>query len=147
MVSRAEKVLQCFDNAQCFNCAQAMLTTFCEELGLTKETAFKLASGFGAGMGRLGYTCGAVTGAYMVIGLKHGHYMQGDVESRDKTYALVQEFEKRFVEKNRSTICKELVQADFLHDDKAEYMEKVLKICPALLTDATEILEDLLAHN
>ena len=144
MESSVEKVLECFNNAECFNCAQAMLTTYCEDLGLAKETAFKLACGFGAGMGRLGHTCGAVSGAYLVIGLKYGHFLLGDLEPREKTYGLVQEFERRFVEKNRSTICRELVKADFLRDDRDEFMEKVLKICPGLLRDATEILEDLL---
>ncbi|MCL1906197.1 MAG: C-GCAxxG-C-C family protein [Clostridiales bacterium] len=144
MESRVEQVLECFNNAECFNCAQAMLTTYCEDLGLTKETALKLACGFGAGMGRLGHTCGAVTGAYMVIGLKHGHFVQEQLERREKTYALIQEFEKRFAEKNRTTVCRELVQADFLHDDKTLFMEKVQKICPELLKDAVGILEDLL---
>lgn len=144
MESKADRVLECFNNAECFNCAQAMLTTYCEDLGLKKETAFKLACGFGAGMGRLGHTCGAVSGAYMVIGLKHGLFELGDLTPREKTYALVQEFEKRFLAKNHSTICRELVQADFLRDDRSVFMEKVLRICPGLLEDAAGILEDLL---
>ena len=49
------------------NCAQSVLTAFSDELGLDRNTALRLARGFGGGMGRTGKTCGAVTGAYMVI--------------------------------------------------------------------------------
>ena len=51
------------------NCAQTVITTFCEELGLDRAIALQVANGFGGGMGRTGRTCGAVTGAYMVLGL------------------------------------------------------------------------------
>ena len=55
-----------------WNCAQSVLGVFCEDCGLDRETAMKLASGFGAGMARKQEVCGAVSGAIMVIGLKHG---------------------------------------------------------------------------
>ena len=97
MISRADEVLKCFDNGEKFNCTQAILSTYCEDFGLDKVTALKLACGLGAGMGRLGHTCGAVSGAYLVIGLKHGKYLLEDEESKEKTYALVQEFESKFV--------------------------------------------------
>jgi C_GCAxxG_C_C family probable redox protein len=117
------------------------------DLGLDKETAFKLACGLGAGMGRLGHVCGAVSGAYLVIGLKHGNFLLGDEKSKEKTYALVQEFERRFVERNQTTICRELLQVDLLHGDKMTIKERVLDICPRVVKDAAEILESLLFDN
>lgn len=51
------------------NCAQAILSTYCEAFGLERNLALRLAQGFGGGMAHMGKTCGAVTGAYMVLGL------------------------------------------------------------------------------
>jgi C_GCAxxG_C_C family probable redox protein len=144
MKNRIDEALECFDRGEKFNCAQAILSTYCEDLGLDKETALKLACGLGAGMGRLGHTCGAVSGAYLVIGLKHGHYILKDKESKEKTYALVQEFERRFNERNQTTICRELLQVDLLHDDKKTINEQVNRICPRAVKDAAEILESIL---
>lgn len=55
-----------------FNCAQTAFSLFAEDLGLNETTALKISSCFGGGM-NCAETCGAVTGSYMVIGLKHGH--------------------------------------------------------------------------
>ena len=48
-----------------FNCSQAVLSSLFEDIGIDKELALKIASGFGAGTGRLQNTCGAVVGAFM----------------------------------------------------------------------------------
>ncbi len=63
---------------QGFSCSQAVVSSFSEDLGLDRETARKLSSGFGAGTGRSGNISGAVTGAIMVIGLKYGKGTIGD---------------------------------------------------------------------
>ena len=55
------------DHERLFNCAQAMLGAYAEELGLDRAQALKVATGFGGGMGRMGGTCGVITGAYMVL--------------------------------------------------------------------------------
>ena len=57
--SKVNEAVDCFNNG--FNCSQAILSTYCEQFGLDKITALKLSCGLGAGMGRLGETCGAVT--------------------------------------------------------------------------------------
>jgi C_GCAxxG_C_C family probable redox protein len=88
-------------------------------------------------MGRLGETCGAVTGAYMLISLIHGD----DVE---KTYELVQEFSKRFIDRNGSTECRTLLNVDLITGDAEFALRQVQNICPNLVKDATEILEELL---
>ena len=51
-----------------YNCAQAVLVAFAQEMGLTEEQAYNLGAHFGSGM-RHGSTCGAVTGALMVMGM------------------------------------------------------------------------------
>ncbi len=57
---------------QGYNCAQSVALAFCDETGLAPETAAKLASSFGAGMGRLREVCGAVSGALLVLGAVKG---------------------------------------------------------------------------
>ena len=95
---------------QGYNCAQSVALAFCDETGLAPETAAKLASSFGAGMGRLREVCGAVSGALMVLGVARGYSDPADPEAKKAHYALVQEFARRFREKNGSIICRELLQ-------------------------------------
>lgn len=51
------------------NCAQAIFTSFAEQIGLDAESALKISTAFGGGIAQTGATCGAVTGALMVISL------------------------------------------------------------------------------
>ncbi|MBM3285140.1 MAG: C_GCAxxG_C_C family protein, partial [Candidatus Aminicenantes bacterium] len=95
-----------------WNCSQAVLAAFSEALGLEKEKAFKIAQAFGGGMARVGFTCGAVTGALMVIGLKHGRARSGDEAAKEKTYALARECMRRFKSRHGSLVCRELIGVD-----------------------------------
>ena len=56
-----------------YNCSQSVLLAFHEELGLDKETAARMASPFGGGMGRLREVCGTVSGMFLVLGLLRGY--------------------------------------------------------------------------
>jgi C_GCAxxG_C_C family probable redox protein len=143
--SKVTDAVNCFNSG--FNCSQAILSAYCEEFNLDKNTALKIACGFGGGMGRLQETCGAVTGAYMLIGLKHGKFKKEDAESKDKTYTLVREFAKQFVEKNKTTSCCELLGIDLNNSDKDLAKEKIKTICPKLIQDAAEIIEGILFNN
>ncbi len=64
------------------NCSQAVLETYAEEMGLSVENARKVASAFAGGMG-MGAECGAVTGALMVIGMKHGKITDKDAAAEE----------------------------------------------------------------
>ena len=79
-----------------FNCSQSVFSTFAPELGLDKETALKIADGFGAGMGYSAETCGAVTGAFMAIGLKYGRSKSDDDQAKEKINTLIKEFMHQF---------------------------------------------------
>jgi C_GCAxxG_C_C family probable redox protein len=144
-MKRSDCSVQCFLNG--FNCAQAVFSTYCNELGLEPETALRVAGGFGGGMGHIGETCGAVTGAFMLIGLKHGKVKAEDNAAKEKTYALVQEFAKRFKAVNGSVQCKELLGCDIsLSEGMQNAKDKLLftTICPKLVKDSCEIVEELL---
>ena len=130
--------------AEGFNCSQSVFAAYCEEFGLEKETAFLLASGFGGGMGRLQETCGAVTGAFMVLGLKYGYFLAEDKAGKEKVYALVQKFAELFEERNESIKCIDLVGIDMRHGDLMQAMARTKEVCPKFVKDAAEILEEIM---
>lgn len=145
MNSKADQAVVCFDNS--FNCSQAVFSTYCESLGLDHAIALKIACGFGAGMGYSGETCGAVTGALMLIGLKYGKNTPEDNQAKDKTYALVQEFAKRFRELHGSLKCNELLPYDIsIPEELKKAREEGLftTVCPKLVKSAAMIVEEIL---
>ena len=109
-MKKTDSVVQCFTSG--FNCSQAVFSTYCSELGLDEEMALRIAGSFGSGMGFIGETCGAVTGAFMLIGLKCGKVYAEDNDAKEKTYSFVQEFTRRFKVINKSVKCKELLAYD-----------------------------------
>ncbi len=129
-----------------FNCSQAVVGTFSEQFGLDCDKACQVATGFGGGM-RMGGTCGAVTGAFMVLGLKYGNSAAKDKEGKAKTYKQIEEYTKRFKTRNSSVACRELLGCDI---STLEGMKKAKdnglfsSICPRMVQDAAEILEEML---
>ena len=97
---------------QGYNCSQAVLLAFCDELNMDKETAARLASSFGGGIGRMREVCGAVTGMFMVVGILYGYDDAKDYEGKKDTYALVQELANQFKAETGSIICRELLGLD-----------------------------------
>ncbi len=140
MTSKSEKVDERFSN---FNCAQTVFSLFASDLGIDEKTALKISSGFGGGM-TCAETCGAVTGAYMVIGMKHGH-STSDSEEKAKTKVQVQKFNEKFIEERGSLICKKLLDFDI---STAEGLSAVRERnlfktkCPGFIKSACNILEE-----
>jgi C_GCAxxG_C_C family probable redox protein len=144
-MSKIKDADTCFKEG--FACSQSVLSAFAPELGLDREMAHKVATSFGGGMGRMGKTCGAVTGAFMVIGLKYGRTRAEDEETKEKAYELVKEFVKRFQERNGSIECRELLGHDMSTPEgyKIIYEKGLTKeLCPNFVQDAVEILEQIL---
>ena len=92
-----------------YNCAQAVVLAFAQDFGLDKKTAVMLSSSFGGGMGRLREVCGAVSGMFMVLGLKYGYASPEDNQAKKELYKKVQEVAGLFKEDNGSIICRELL--------------------------------------
>lgn len=142
------KAIECFKEG--FSCSQAVLSAFCQPLGLDRDIALKISQSFGGGMAHMGETCGAVTGAFMVIGLKHGRTRADDDLAKEKTYERVQEFVRRFRSRYGSIICRELLGCDLSKDDevkKAQEKHLFDELCPKFVQTAAEILEDLLPSS
>jgi len=126
------------------NCAQAVLTAYCEQFGLERSLALKLTQGFGGGMGRMGETCGAVAGAYMVLGLAQKMCDDNPRQNMEMTYKLVQEFNQRFKEIYGSVICKELIGYDLSTLEgilEARNKKIFTTVCPDFVSDSVKILE------
>lgn len=94
-----------------YNCCQAVLLTFCEDLQMEKETALRLAASFGGGMGGLREVCGAASGMFMAIGLQQGYTLPNDPEGKQAHYRRIQELAEEFEAENGSIICRELLGA------------------------------------
>jgi C_GCAxxG_C_C family probable redox protein len=128
------------------NCAQAVLSAFAEELGLDKTTALKIALPFGAGMGRTGGVCGAVTGAYMVLGLRPYPELKTPSERKERVYALVKEFNQKFTTLHNSLNCTDLLGCDLSTAEglaAARSQELFATTCPKFVADAVTILEEM----
>ena len=141
-MNRIEQAVACFKEG--FSCSQAVLSTYGPTLGLDRKTALRVSGAFGGGMGRMGQTCGAVTGAFMVIGLKYGKTRAEDNQTRDKAYSLVREFVDRFKSRNGSIVCKELLGCDMSTPEGRKLSEEkklVASVCPKFVQDACEIIE------
>ena len=134
-----------------YNCSQAVLLAFADLAHLDEETALKISSSFGGGMGRMREVCGTVCGIFMAAGMIF--YDAGAPAAKEKSnqYAIVQELARRFKEKNGSIICRELLSG--VHTDSTPVAEARTegyykkRPCADLCYDAAEILEDYLRER
>ncbi len=148
-MTKAEKARLYFKEG--YNCCQAVVLAFADELNIDKESAMAIASSFGGGFGRLREVCGAVSGMGIVAGLKYG-YTSPEANTNGKKaehYALIQKMAKEFEEKNGSIICRELTgleRSTHIPDDRnKEYYKK--RPCDELVYDAAAIVEKIIAEK
>jgi C_GCAxxG_C_C family probable redox protein len=145
-MNRSEDAVSLFKKG--YNCSQSVFCTLGVGSGLNDMMALKIGAGFGGGIGHLGETCGAVTGAIMAIGLKHGLSIPDRPSaSNSKVYDLVNKFVNAFKERNKSIECSKLLGCDI--SDPNQYLaarEKglFLSICPKYVSDAIEIAEKII---
>jgi C_GCAxxG_C_C family probable redox protein len=114
---------------------------------MDRETALRVSAAFGGGMGRMGEVCGAVTGAFMVLGLKYGRTSLKDAKSHENTNRVVRDFVDKFRSINGSIVCRELLGCDLSTPDGVKtFVEKNLRdtLCAKYVRDAAEIVEQLL---
>jgi C_GCAxxG_C_C family probable redox protein len=131
------------ENFKTLNCAQSVLLSYASELNLDEMTALKIAAGFGGGMA-MAETCGAVTGAYMVLGLKVQSEGKTIQEIKTETKVAVKKFNDFFTAKHGSLKCKKLLGVDIsTPEGSAEANERNLfdTVCADLVASAAEILE------
>ena len=128
---------------QGYACSQAILSEYCELFNMDIETALKLAAGFAGGM-RFGRTCGAVTGAFMVLGLKYSSKNCEKPDSRLNVYNAVCEFSKSFEEMYGSSNCETLIGCNIGTTEgmrKAKEENLFYTLCPKFIKGSAELLE------
>ncbi len=139
-MTKTERALQLFAGRH--SCAQSVLMAFSEEYGMDRLTAAKAACAFGGGISHMGLTCGAVTGALLVLGLKFG----GGPEMKEGTYQAAREFMKRFRSLHGSTECTALIGYDLSDPEQlagAREENVFARRCGGYVATAVRILEEL----
>lgn len=143
---KTEKAIKGFTEG--LDCSQQVLAYAAQKhgLGLDEKESLQIAAAFGGGMWN-GDTCGCVSGALMAIGLKYGHWVPHDRQTKKRLRAKAVQFEKKFIERNGSLICKNILGYDLTipHEFK-EIKEKnlFLTICAGLVCSTCEILDEML---
>ena len=150
MESRKEKAVRLFQEG--FNCSQAVFAAYSDIYGIDEKTALRIASSFGAGMGRMREVCGTCSGMFLVAGLESGATEGKDAAGKRQNYDMVQMLAEEFRKRNGTIICRELlgldnpqVMAAEFKDTKPEerttaYYQK--RPCVKLVEEAAEILEN-----
>ncbi len=144
-MSDVDRAVSCYMKG--FVCSQAILSTYGLKFGLNRDISLKISAPFGGGLARMGKICGAVTGAFMVIGLKYGYINPSKSEEKEKMYGLVKEYVSKFNNRNGTIICKELLDCDISTSEGRDLaIEKKLfiEVCPKFIRDSAEILETIL---
>ena len=148
-MNRREKAIGLFENG--YNCAQSVVLAFSDLTEIDEKALAMLSSSFGGGMGRLREVCGAVTGAFMVLGLLYGYDSAETGANKAEHYMRIQHFAERFSEETGSIVCRELLGIDKKKDspipDKrtAEYYKK--RPCRELVGLSAEILEEMIEEK
>ena len=139
-MNNPEKALSNFEKGM--NCAQSVLATFGPSFGLDEKICIRIASPFGGGIGHIQEICGAVSGAIMAIGLKHGAGTD-QRDKRDRINGLAQEFIRAFKKKNNSILCRDLLGFDIsTQSGLIEARNRgIFKVCPGYVRSAAEILD------
>jgi C_GCAxxG_C_C family probable redox protein len=128
------------------NCAQSVLLSYADDLKYSKELAQKMGAGFGGGMGKRQETCGAVTGAIMVLGMMKGEQVNNNEDLKSYTYESVQELINRFTAEHGSTQCKDLIGCDLnTPEGAAQFKQENMKenVCAKFVETAVDIIDSM----
>jgi C_GCAxxG_C_C family probable redox protein len=140
----SEKAVSNFKSG--YNCAQSVFLAFAEDFNIDQETALKLSSSFGGGMGRLREVCGAVSSMFAIAGLKYGYTSPNNDEAKAKHYELIQTLAENFKSKYGTIICRELLElpegADTPTPSKRTEEYYQTRPCEAFVRYASEIIEN-----
>jgi C_GCAxxG_C_C family probable redox protein len=146
MMNRSEEAKELFLSG--YNCAQSILLSFADDLKFSKELAQKMAAGFGGGMGKRQETCGAVTGAIMVLGMIKGEEVNNNDELKSAAYGGVKDLTREFVASYKTTRCRDLTGCDLnTPEGEAKFKEEKImeNVCAGCVQKAVQIVENLTA--
>ncbi len=138
------KALSYFDEG--YACSQSVLLAFSCEFNIDERTAKLISSTFGGGMGRLREKCGALTGGFMVLGMKYGNLDPKDMDTKLTSYRKVRELNRSIEDLYGTTQCAELLKKHASESDVAQRKHHKI-ICRKIISDTTAQLYDLIAEN
>ncbi|WP_430811700.1 MULTISPECIES: C-GCAxxG-C-C family protein [unclassified Carboxylicivirga] len=144
METKIAKAIEAFYNGR--NCAQSVLCAYLDTLHFDEPQAMAMALGFGGGMGKMQTTCGAVTGAYMVMGLRNTQVIDDELVRKKETPRMMQLFRDRFRGYHQTDQCVHLIGCDLRTVAGRQYFKDHHlkdKVCSKCITSAISILEDL----
>ena len=129
-----------------YNCSQVVFAYFADDMGMYEDLAVKIATPFEMGMYK-SEICGALSGAYMALGLKYGSTdMDKKVELIKKILKLNNEFEKQMGSSN----CRELLNTDINTDEGMNHAIEnnlLTSVCGNCITNAIKITEDIITED
>ncbi|MDR0778322.1 MAG: C-GCAxxG-C-C family protein [Methanomassiliicoccaceae archaeon] len=128
------------------DCSMMVLAEVAARIGISEKEAYRTASCFGAGM-FTGGVCGAVTGAFIAIGIKHGNHEPNDTERKMKVISKRDEFVRRFTEIHGSVDCPVLLGIDLRDNEQRQYARDnglFDNECPKFCRTAALLLKDIL---
>ena len=144
--SRTEYALSLFKSG--YNCAQSVFAAYADLLGMDTETALKMSSAMGGGVGRMREVCGTVSAMAMLAGLKEGNADPEDEEAKEHIYALVRRMSALFKEQQGTIICRELLGIEGMEESAKPSVRTpefyASRPCGRIIACAAEIIEDVL---
>jgi C_GCAxxG_C_C family probable redox protein len=143
-MTRSERAVSIFSEG--YNCAQSVLFSFSDDLGIAGDTALRIASGFGGGIGRMQEVCGAVTGGVMVIGARYGRGEGDDRSASCIAYAKTRELMCRFAERHGSYCCSTLLSGCELMTEEGRKAYSDNGYCSTVCTPCVRSVVDILEH-
>ncbi len=145
MKSKEEKAIESFRSG--LNCSQSVVSAYAEEMNFDRNLALSISCGFGGGMGRLQETCGAATGAFMVMGIHYCRKYSDNKDRKETTYAAIQKFSKEFTVLHGTMNCMELINVDLKSEDGHRLLKESNlseNVCEKCILDSLKITEDIL---
>ena len=149
MLSRVEEAVKTFESG--YNCAQSVFATYADLFGIDKETALKISSSMGGGIGRMREVCGVVSAMALLAGLKEGNTDPENEEAKEAIYLLTRQMADKFKEKHGTIICRELLGIDGM-EKSAKPSERTdsyynSRPCSKLVATAAGIVEEMLLED
>ncbi len=129
-------------------CSQAVLCAFASSVGLDERMAHRLATGFGAGMGRKQYVCGAISGGVAVLSLHFGNSDPSQTKTKERTYSVVRELIEAAEAELGSSSCLQLLGVEIQSDaGRAEAKRRGLfdTVCERCVLTVARLVENALA--
>ncbi len=104
------------------NCSQTVLCIYAKEIGISEDTAYRLAESFGGGIAGTRNICGALVGAIIALGYFSSEGL--GTSSKHETYKKTRELMDAFEQLSGATVCSEILK---VNEQKSIECDSVVK--------------------